>query len=151
MRAKTTSLLLISSLVLITTGCTSQAPTVEVNDTTYQVEIADTPAKQQAGLQFRKSMPENHGMFFVFNTPKIQSFWMKDTLIPLDIIFIDENLTITNIHSNTPPCSKIDPTQTNCPNYQSTQEAQYVLELNAGQSQQNNIQIGDQVRTEAIL
>lgn len=152
MKAKppASSRLLLLLLLLLISGC-SQTPTVQVNDTIYQIEIADTPAKQQKGLQFRESLPQNQGMLFIFDEPKIQSFWMKDTLIPLDIIFIDQNLTITNIAANTPTCASIDPTQSNCPTYQSSREAQFVLELNAGQTQANYIQVGDQIKTEAIL
>ena len=64
---------------------------------TFTLEIADTDATQQKGLMFRDSMPENHGMIFVFGNEIVRNFWMKNTRIPLDIIYIASDGTIVSI------------------------------------------------------
>jgi uncharacterized membrane protein (UPF0127 family) len=89
---------------------------------------------------YRDELPANHGMLFIFDTEEHRSFWMKNTLIPLDIIFLDKNQLIGNIIYNATPCKEIDPTQTNCPTYQSTYKAQYVIELNAGKATELNLE-----------
>lgn len=75
---------------------------------------------------FRDSLASDGGMLFVFNDTEPRSFWMKNTKIPLDLISLDENFTVTGVRSNVPPCKK-DP----CPSY-SLAKAHYVLEINAG-------------------
>lgn len=110
------------------------------NEIDYDVEIADTYEERRTGLMFRESMGERSGMFFVFETPAKQSFWMKNTLIPLDMIFVDSGYKILNVAKNVPPCEK-DP----CATYSSEGMAKYVLEVNAGEAEKWGIGKGDSV------
>ena len=87
-------------------------------------EIADNIEKITHGLMFREELAENAGMFFIYPEEKELHFWMKNTLIPLDIIFINKDFEILNIEK-AEPC-KSDP----CPSYSSDGMAQYVLEIN---------------------
>jgi len=91
-----------------------------------KVEIADEPHEQNKGLMERKNLEEGHGMLFIFDEPKRVSFWMKNTLIPLDVIFFEEDgkyISSYTMH----PC-KEDP----CPQFSSGKYAKYALEVNAG-------------------
>ena len=72
--------------------------------TVVTVELASTPAAQQRGLMFRKSLAEREGMLFVFDTPDFRPFWMQNCLIALDIIWVDEASTIVSIAESVPPC-----------------------------------------------
>lgn len=103
------------------------------------IDIADDPYEQSRGLMFRKSLESNNGMLFVFEDLTNRSFWMKNTYIPLDMIFIDNNLRIVDIKENVPPCLRENP----CPSYPSTDPAKYVLEVNGGFVRENRIKIGD--------
>lgn len=102
------------------------------------IEIVRDDASIQQGLMYRKSMDENRGMLFVMPEMKTQSFWMKNTHIPLDIIFINHNKQIVTIRKNTTPFSE--------KNVVSTQNALYVLEVNAGYSDKFGIKKGDFVK-----
>jgi uncharacterized membrane protein (UPF0127 family) len=102
------------------------------------VDVADTSQKQSQGLMFRENMKWNHGMLFIFDNETILSFWMKDTLIPLDMIFVDKTFRIINIVDNALPCT-IEP----CPGYSSEKPVKYVLEVNAGFVETNDIEVGD--------
>jgi uncharacterized protein len=73
------------------------------NNAKFIVEIADTPEGQSYGLMYRTELEENRGMLFIFDQERQLSFWMKNTFIPLDIIFIDSDGTINTIHENTKP------------------------------------------------
>lgn len=112
---------------------------VTINGKKILIEIADSPEEHQQGLMFRTSLKENRGMLFIFEQPSAVAFWMKNTLIPLDIIFIDGNNRITDIQT-AHPCTA-DP----CPTYKPTQQILYVLEVNAGFAEKNNINVGDKV------
>lgn len=101
------------------------------------IEKADTDYDRQLGLMFRNSLGENEGMLFIFDYESIQSFWMKNTRIPLDIIYINSKKEIVSIYKNTSPYS-----ESSLP---SSKPAQYVVEVNAGWTTKNNIQIGDKV------
>ena len=104
------------------------------------VDVANDPEEQSRGLMFRKSMEWNNGMLFVYEDVKYLSFWMKNTYIPLDMIFVDKDLRIVDIKEDVQPC----PLQEDiCPSYRSKQPAKYVLEVNAGFVQQNGIRVGD--------
>lgn len=73
----------------------------------FDVEVARTPQEQEKGLMFRKELPDNGGMLFPMDPPRTASFWMKDTLIPLDMIFIRTDGTIAFIGANTVPYSRV--------------------------------------------
>ncbi|MBD3245265.1 MAG: hypothetical protein GF335_04725 [Candidatus Moranbacteria bacterium] len=97
-----------------------------IKDQIFKVELATDPIKRQRGLMFRKNLPSNQGMLFVFNKQDKHPFWMRNTLIPLDIIWISSNKKVVDFQRATPCKTK------NCPYYISGQKALYVLELNAG-------------------
>jgi len=120
-------LLLLSACV----ACASGGPSVELGGRTFSVEIADTQEKQALGLMFRDSMPADEGMIFVFPDEARRSFWMKNTRIPLDIMYFDKDLKMVSISADTPPCRV-----SSCPSYPSKKPAMYVLELNAGMAAQ---------------
>src|SRR3989344_4236283 len=103
-----------------------------------KVEFAKTPEELTRGLMNRVSLDENSGMFFVFPDEATRSFWMKNTLIPLDIIFISSKGQINEITTMS-PCSE----NGICPSYSSKSPAQLVLEINAGQAEKRNISPGD--------
>ena len=101
------------------------------------VEIADTPLKQADGLMNRTNLPTNTGMLFTFPNEADRTFWMKDTLIPLDILYFDAKQTLVSMYSMT-PCLQ-DP----CTRYPSMYPIMYALEVPAGFIQQHSIQVGD--------
>lgn len=99
------------------------------------IEIADNDAERQQGLMYRKTMPDSCGMLFIMPTNEPQSFWMKNTYLPLDILYLNESKKIVTIQANRIPFSE-DPIN-------SFENARYVLEVNAGYSQRHGIQKGD--------
>jgi len=131
------------ALILSISACTSTMPSVTINNITYQVEIADETDERSLGLMNRQELAPNQGMLFIFNDERIRSFWMKNTYIPLDMIFINKNQEIVTIHENVRPCEEQSPKQNTCSSYQSTEPAKYVLEINAGEAKKNNLQVGD--------
>ncbi len=102
-----------------------------------RVEVADTPEKQERGLMFRQSLPDNEGMLFMFKEPHEMSFWMRNTLIPLDIAFVGADGIILNIHQAKPLDDSI--------NYRSAGAAKYVIETNRGWFFRHGIRAGDKV------
>ena len=104
---------------------------------TIDIQIARTEFDRQLGLMFRKSMNENQGMLFIFPDNRIRSFWMRNTEIPLDIIFVDSAKTILNIARNTIPYSDNS--------YSSSGPAKYVVEVNGGFTDRHNIAHGDKI------
>ena len=101
------------------------------------IEIADTDQKTMQGLMYRSSMPQNAGMLFLMPREDIQGFWMRNTYIPLDMIFVNSNKQIVTIHANTTPMNESS--------YISTAPALYVVEVNAGYCNKNNIKEGDKI------
>lgn len=101
------------------------------------IEVADNDQRRARGLMYRKSMPENAGMLFIHNKSDIQSFWMKNTYIPLDMIFVDAEKNIVTIHANTTPLREWS--------YASTKPALYVVEVNGGYCAKNDIAEGDKI------
>jgi uncharacterized membrane protein (UPF0127 family) len=104
-------------------------------------EIASTTVQISTGMMFRKEMPENDGMLFVFLRPHRTTFYMRNTYIPLSCAYIDPEGTILEIHDMKP----LDES----PILAKTDDIQYVLEMNQGWFQRNDIQVGTVVRTEA--
>lgn len=102
-----------------------------------EIEIADDEFEIQTGLMYRPAMQENRGMLFVFKRPEPHAFYMKNTLIPLDIIFIDSNKQIVNIHKNAHPLD-----ESSLP---SEGPVQYVLEINGGLSERWGLKKGDKI------
>lgn len=105
----------------------------------FSVEIADTVSKQTKGLMFRDSLGEDEGMLFVFPEEGTYNFWMKNMLIPLDILWINQNLEVIHIE-NAASCTN-DP----CQVFGSNEKAKYVLEINSGATAQNGISVGSKI------
>ncbi|MFH1538711.1 MAG: DUF192 domain-containing protein [bacterium] len=108
-------------------------------DQTFKItaEVATTAEDQETGLMNRKSLGEDEGMLFVYDNEQTLAFWMKNTLISLDMIFIDSGKTIVDINHSAEPGSIIP--------YVSQAPAKYVLEVNGGYCNSNNIKAGDRV------
>lgn len=101
----------------------------------FNVEIADNDIERERGLMNRASLDKDSGMLFVFESGGKYPFWMKDTLIGLDIIWLDENLEVVEI-SSAIPCSG------ECELYGGNKDSKYVLEINSGLAESNDIKIG---------
>jgi uncharacterized membrane protein (UPF0127 family) len=121
-------------------GCASGS-WVELGGQRYDVEIADDDAERARGLMFRDSLAAGHGMLFVHEREEPQSYWMKNTRIPLDILYFDDARTLVSQQRDVPPCSLGDA----CPPYPSDAPARYVLELNAGEAARLGLRDGAQV------
>ena len=104
------------------------------------VEVPDDSEESMRGLMFRIHLPWNAGMLFPYSNEEPRTFWMKNTLIPLDMIFVDSSSKIVEIKENVPPCE-----QEECPTYPSVEPAQYVLEVNAGFVQEKGVKVGDRL------
>jgi uncharacterized protein len=109
---------------------------------TYLIEIADDNNERGIGLMNRKSMPEGQGMLFDFQTTRLVQMWMKNTYVPLDILFIEKSGRIESIAENTVPQS-LDIIG-------SIDEVRFALELVAGTAKRDGIKAGDQVRHSVI-
>lgn len=101
------------------------------------IERAETEVERAQGLMFRKSMDEDKGMLFLFERSEPQSFYMRNTYIPLDIMFVDENNVITTIHENTKTL--------NDNSLPSNGPAKYVVEVNGGYAKRHGIKVGDKI------
>jgi len=108
----------------------------------FAVEIADTPSKRAMGLQYRRDLAADRGMVFLFPVESMLSFWMKNTPLPLDMIFISRDRKIVGIVEQAVPFS-LDSRSVNAP-------SQFVLEINGGLSKRHGIQAGDTVRFDNI-
>jgi uncharacterized membrane protein (UPF0127 family) len=106
------------------------------------VEIAENDHDRQRGLMYRKSMPDDRGMIFWFKEKENHAFWMHNTCIPLDMLYIDDDGLIVGIEENTPTMSD-DTFEVGCP-------SQYVLELNAGWARAHGVRAGQKVKIEGI-
>ncbi len=103
----------------------------------FKIELAGTPDQQAQGLMYRAEMDEDAGMLFVFSTTDKRSFWMKNTFIPLDMLFIEEDGKIQHIHANAKP-QDLSPIT-------STGDFRAVLEINGGVADKLNINPGDKI------
>ncbi len=118
---------------------------VEIGGNQVKVEVARTPAQRAKGLMFRTNLAENAGMLFIFENEAKHGFWMANTKIPLDIIWIDSTGKIVDISKNTPPCTETGNMQAMCKTYKPRVRALYVLEVNGGWTEGNGAKIGDKV------
>jgi uncharacterized protein len=134
--------LLVSLAFTGVTACQAQ-PQVGITtqsgrEVAFQVELADTPAKRELGLQYRRELAEDRAMIFIFPREEQLSFWMKNTPIALDMIFISAERKIAGIVENTVPFS-LDARSVNG-------TSQYVLEINGGLARRYGFKPGDSVR-----
>jgi DNA-binding NtrC family response regulator/uncharacterized membrane protein (UPF0127 family) len=109
------------------------------------LELAVTADEVASGLMFRPSLPDNRGMLFLFDQPRLPSFWMKNMLIPLDLVFLDEAGVVVDVIADVQPCAA-EP----CPNYPPSSPAQAVLEINAGSATAHGIEIGTVIQFERV-
>lgn len=105
------------------------------------VEIAADDELRAQGLMYRDHLKPGQGMLFFFQRDGEYPFWMKNTMIPLDIIWIDANRRVVHIKESVPPC-KVD----DCPSYAPNAVARYVLEIAAGESRKHSLRIGDELK-----
>ncbi|HXH04676.1 MAG TPA: DUF192 domain-containing protein [Candidatus Competibacteraceae bacterium] len=101
--------------------------TVRVDGHEFQVELAVSEAERARGLMHRERLAADQGMLFVQPQPAPAAFWMKNTLIPLDMLFFDAEGRLLALHQNVPPCTIPD-----CPIYPAAGPVKYILEVNAG-------------------
>lgn len=106
----------------------------------FTVEVAETNDQRMQGLMFRQSLPKGHGMYFIFEEEANRGFWMKNTLIPLDMMFINAEGLIIHIEEMVQPCER-DP----CPSYRPVRPSKYVLEIGGGEAEEYGIEVGDVV------
>jgi uncharacterized protein len=139
-------LMLFTWILLAAAGCTAGTPTVSLRGHDFKVEIADDNAERMRGLMFRDHMDADAGMLFLFDQQEPQAFWMKNTRIPLDILYFDSNWFLVGWSLNTPPCSLGD----NCPSYPSHAPAKFVLELNAGTASRIGAEMGDKLGVQGV-
>jgi uncharacterized membrane protein (UPF0127 family) len=115
------------------------------NGFTVAVEIAATPELRAQGLMYRDHLEPARGMLFFFPDDGVYDFWMKNTMIPLDMVWIDAGRTIVHIKSDVPPC-RVDP----CPSYDPGVEARYILEVAGGEAARRGFRVGDVLRFEGM-
>lgn len=108
--------------------------------TCFRVEKATTEQQRETGLMNRKSLRENSGMLFIFEEEGNYAFWMKDTLIPLDMIWINSTENVVFVKKNAMPCGAV------CPPIYPDKNATYVLEINSGLAQKYSIDVGDSAK-----
>jgi len=111
-------------------------------ESAVRVELARSPAELERGLMWRKELPADQGMLFVFKESSEHAFWMKNTLIPLDLIFIGEDLRVLGVVADALPLTT-DARTIGVP-------SRYVLEVNAGYSAAHGVARGDLVRLEGL-
>lgn len=127
--------------LMIITGCANnlEKTQVMINENIITVEIANNTAERQKGLMFREELCQECGMLFIFEKEQKLQFWMKNTLIPLDLIFISKEGEIQQIQEADPCIEEY------CKLYISEKPAKYVLEVNKGYSTEKGIKINDSV------
>lgn len=109
---------------------------------TFVVEVAATPKQQSLGLMYRKSMAADHGMLFTLTQPRRVSFWMKNTYIPLDMLFLGRDGTILQIDEMTTPLTE--------DSHRSAMKVAAILEINGGLAKELGILVGDVVHHSAF-
>lgn len=146
--------------MLLVIGCSSPAPAPVADTATPQpavtdngprvvfpdgfvvsVEIAADDQMRAQGLMYRDRLDPGRGMLFVFPRDDVFSFWMKNTRIPLDMIWIDVNRRVAGIQENVPPCRVED-----CPSYGPGVIARYVLEVGGGEAAKHGLKVGDSLQ-----
>lgn len=144
--------ILIASILIVILFFTSAAvikifgntrKTVCFPEKCFLVELADNQKDRAIGLSFREKLGKDYGMFFIFEKEGEYLFWMKDTLIPLDIIWMDKNGEIIFIENNVQPCRK-EP----CQSFGPEENSMYVLEINGGLAEELGLTAGERAQFE---
>ena len=130
-------ILIISWFLLLNTSA-SGLPTIElrINKEVVRAEVANTPDSQQLGLMYRKELADSSGMLFIFNQKAGHCFWMKNTLIPLSIAFVDRDNVIVKIEDMQPETEN---------EHCSGKPVVFAIEVNQGWFKNNNINVGDKI------
>ena len=115
------------------------------NENCFSVELARTPEERARGLMFREYLDADKGMLFIFENEGEHAFWMKNTLIPLDIIWINSTGSVVFISPDTQPCQTVL-----CPTISNDKNALYVLELNAVTAEKIGLNISDKIELSGI-
>ena len=127
-------------------GCRDRGPVAVIRGpgaaVEVSLEVAATPAERERGLMYRTSLAEGRGMLFVFDADGNQSFWMKNTLIPLDLLFIARDGTVVGIHANATPLSTAD--------IAVGKPSRYVLEVPGGWAARHGISAGARVEFRGV-
>lgn len=129
-------IIFISSITSCTASDTLKKRNITINGTTLTVEIAETENERSKGLMFRKSLAPDHGMLFIFESDRKLSFWMKNTVIPLSIAFINSDGIIKEIRDMSPKSLEA---------IESKNFVRYALEVNRGYFKENGIKAGDKI------
>jgi uncharacterized membrane protein (UPF0127 family) len=116
---------------------------LRVDNARFHVEIAETAQERQQGLMFRTHLPAERGMLFIQPEATPAAFWMKNTYIPLDLLYFDSAGRLLEIHADVPPC-----TTPSCPAYVSNGPIKYILEINAGSARRLGLQPGARLHWE---
>jgi uncharacterized protein len=111
------------------------APTLKIGEKVINLEVADTDRERIQGLSQRVSLPSQTGLLFIFEKPAIQSFWMKDMLFPIDIIWINDDWVVVGVENDVKPESYPSV-------FSSPEPVKYVLELNSGEAEKFLIEVG---------
>lgn len=127
-------------LIVLASGC-QKSPQVCFQSNCFDVELATTPEARAQGLMFRESIDETKGMLFIFPEEGFYSFWMKNTKIALDIIWLDSDGKVVFISRDTQPCQEGQ--EEPCPTIMPDELAKYVLELKAGMAESIELDIDD--------
>ncbi len=139
--------------ILIGVACADSSgptgPAVTVGSSWFEVEIAATSQERSRGLSGRESLPDSSGMLFVYDSAQTPSFWMREMLIPLDFVWIGEDCSVVDLHTNVPPPPPGTSTGS-LPKYKPANPVRYVLEINTGKVDELGIEIGDPVSFEGI-
>lgn len=130
-------ILLLIFIVVLYLNSQKRFAEVSFGDVKIKAEVADTAVKQAKGLMFRKGLAEDEGMIFVFNKEDYHTFWMMNTSIPLDIIWVSSDKEIVHIVEDAKPCF------IGCELYRPDEKAKYVVEVNAGFVKKHGIEVGN--------
>lgn len=133
----------VGALLFYKTFQSEELPTATFGDTTLHIEYATTTASRERGLGGRASIPSDYGMFFVFAKADRYGFWMKDTLVPLDIFWLDDKGHVVYIATNVATSSYPNVFYPSAP-------AKYVLETQAGFASLHHVQIGSSIRLKNV-
>ena len=135
-----------AAALILLSACGRGSPVARIHakggEIEVALEVAVTPEAQQRGLMYRTSLAEDHGMLFVFPADEDHAFWMKNTLIPLDMLFIAADGRVVGIHPNATPLSTVA--------IQVGHPSRYVLEVPGGYTQRRGITAGDRVELSGL-